>query len=149
MRHPHIKENMSTERILLSFDFGMKRIGVAVGQRITKTANPLTTLAAKSGEPDWGQVDALVKKWRPNAFIVGIPLNMDGTDQPITHAARHFAQSLITHYELPVHEMDERLTTKAAREELFEAGGYKALQSGEVDQFAAKILLENWFLRFP
>lgn len=140
---------MSTERILLSFDFGMKRIGVAVGQRITKTANPLVTLAAKSGEPDWKQVDALVKKWRPDAFIVGIPLNMDGTDQPITHAARHFAQSLITHYELPVHEMDERLTTKAAREELFEAGGYKALQSGEVDQFAAKILLENWFLRFP
>jgi putative Holliday junction resolvase len=140
---------MSTERILLSFDFGMKRIGVAVGQRITKTANPLTTLAAKAGEPDWHQVDALVKKWRPDAFIVGIPLNMDGTDQPMTHAARHFTQSLIKHYALPTHEVDERLTTKAAREALFEAGGYKALQSGEVDQFAAKILLENWFLRFP
>lgn len=136
---------MSTERILLGFDFGMKRIGVAVGQRITKTANPLVTLAAKSGEPDWKQVDTLIKKWRPDALIVGIPLNMDGTDQPITHAARAFAQSLIKHYELPVHEMDERLTTKAAREALFEAGGYKALQSGEVDQVAAKILLENWF----
>lgn len=138
---------MTTERTLLSFDFGMKRIGVAVGQRITQTANPLVTLAAKAGDPNWATVDALIKKWRPDALVVGIPLNMDGTDQPITHAARGFARALVEHYGLPVHEMDERLTTKAAREELFEAGGYKALQSGEVDQIAAKILLENWFLQ--
>lgn len=138
---------MNRERTLLSFDFGMKRIGVAVGQSITKTANPLVTLAAKSGVPDWSKLDALIKKWRPDAFVVGIPLNMDGSDQPITHAAREFSQALNQHTGLPVHEIDERLTTKAAREALFDSGGYKALQSGEVDQFAAKILLENWFAR--
>lgn len=136
---------MSSERTLLSFDFGMKRIGVAVGQSITKTANPLITLNAKAGVPQWHQIDALIKKWRPDALIVGIPLNMDGSEQALTHEARAFAKALGEHCKLSVHEVDERLTTKSAREALFEAGGYQALQNGDIDQFAAKILLENWF----
>ncbi len=130
--------------ILLGFDFGMKRIGVAIGQRVTQTARPLATLTAKKGVPHWEELNKLLKKWQPDAFVVGIPLNMDGTDQPISHQARLFSQQLQIRYQLPVYEMDERLTTKDAREQLFTQGGYKALQDGQVDRVAAQLILQNW-----
>ena len=138
-------EPTNTLQRLMCFDFGKKRIGVAVGQMITQTAQPLTTLQAKDGIPNWDEVNKMVKKWRPDAFIVGIPRNMDGTDQPITISAREFANSLKDQYNLPVYEMDERLTTKDARERLFEEGGFKALQKGTIDQVAAQLILQNWF----
>lgn len=136
---------MNNPKILLAFDFGKKRIGVAVGQTVTQTARPLVTIAAKDGTPDWQTVTPLIKKWQPDALVVGIPLNMDGTDQPLTDDARTFAKLLKDQYNLPVFEMDERLTTKDARERLFSEGGYKALQSGQIDQVAAQIILQNWF----
>lgn len=132
-------------RILIGFDFGMKRIGVAIGQSVTQTARPLDTIQAKEGEPNWDAISRLIKKWLPDALVVGIPLNMDGTDQPITLRAREFAQALQQHYGLPVHEIDERLTTKEAREQLFAQGGYQALQDGQVDRVAAQLILQNWF----
>lgn len=134
----------STHEILLGFDFGMKRIGVAVGQTVTKTARPLTTLKANQGVPQWDMLNKLIKIWHPDGLIIGIPLNMDGTEQPLTLAARNFAQSLQTRYQLPVYEMDERLSTKDARERLFEQGGFKALQNGQVDSVAAQLILQNW-----
>jgi putative Holliday junction resolvase len=132
-------------RILLSFDFGMKRIGVAIGQTLTKTARPLDTIYVKEGVPPWEHLKKLIKKWLPDALVVGVPLNMDGTDQPITHHARHFAQQLREHFQLSVYETDERLTSKDAREKLFAQGGYKALQDGQVDRVAAQLILQNWF----
>lgn len=132
--------------VLIGFDFGMKRIGVAIGQTVTLSARPLETLSAKAGEPAWDNVARLIKKWKPDAFVVGIPLNMDGTDQPISASARQFAGQLQTKFNLPVFEMDERLTTKDARERLFAKGGYKALQDGQVDQVAAQLILENWLV---
>ena len=136
-------------RILLGFDFGMKRIGVAVGQTITRSARPLETLAAKEGEPNWDILGKLIKKWRPDALVVGIPLNMDGTAQPISAHAKAFGDALRQRYQLPVHEMDERLTTKDAREKLFKEGGYKALHDGQVDSIAAQLILQNWFAELP
>lgn len=136
--------NNSSVNILISFDFGMKRIGVAIGQTVTETARPLATLKADQGLPDWSLLTILIKKWRPDALIVGIPLNMDGSLQPMSHHAKHFAMLLKEKFNLPVFEMDERLTTKAAREHLFNEGGYQALQEGKVDQMAAKLILENW-----
>lgn len=133
--------------ILLAFDFGTKRIGVAIGQPVTKMARPLITLSAKGGMPHWDQLTQLVKRWQPQEFVVGIPLNMDGSEQPLTQRARQFAQQLKERYQLPVHEMDERLTTVAAREHLFEEGGYKALQEGQVDQVAAQLILQAWLDR--
>lgn len=132
-------------KVLLGFDFGMKRIGVAVGQCITESARPLEPLAAKSGVPTWEAVDKLIEKWRPDALVVGIPLNMDGTDQPITNNAKAFAAALQTRYALTLFEMDERLTTKDARERVFHTGGYKALQSQSIDSVAAQLILQNWF----
>jgi putative Holliday junction resolvase len=131
--------------ILIGFDFGMKRIGVAIGQTITKSARPLDTIFAKEGIPNWDALNKLIKKWMPDALVVGIPLNMDGTDQRITEQARLFVQSLREHYQLPVYEADERLTTKDARERLFNEGGYKALQDGQVDRVAAQLILQTWF----
>ena len=134
--------------IVLGFDFGMKRIGVAVGQTITKTARPLATLKAHNGVPAWETIKKLIQTWQPDALIVGVPLNMDGTEQKLTHAAKKFADELQSKFNLPVFGMDERLSTKDARERLFATGGYKALQNGQVDSIAAQLILQNWLAEF-
>lgn len=130
--------------IVIAFDFGMKRIGVAVGQTVTKTANAHSMLKAEQGEPNWQQVQSLIDEWKPIALVVGIPLNMDGSEQSITARARTFADSLASHCQLPVYGVDERLTTIEARERIFEQEGYKGLQKASVDAMAAKIMLEAW-----
>lgn len=130
--------------ILLGFDFGTKRIGVAVGQTVTKSARPLTTLKAENGKPNLETLTKLIKIWQPEALVVGIPLNMDGTEQKVTKEARVFAEMLRTTFQITTHEIDERLTTKAARENLFSEGGYKALQDGQVDAVAAQLILQNF-----
>lgn len=130
--------------ILLGFDFGTKHIGVAVGQTITQTARALTSIKATAGIPDWMQVDELINTWRPEAFVVGIPLNMDGTEQPLTQLAKKFANLLRERYQLPVYDMDERLTTVAAKDQLFSVGGYKALDKKNIDSMSAQLILQNW-----
>lgn len=144
MNEEKIAQPEHPSALLLGFDFGTKRIGVAIGQIVTKTARPLVTLSAKNGVPHWEKVNHLVKKWQPSAFIIGIPFNMDGTEQPLTYAARVFGMRLLERYNLPVHEMDERLTSVDARERLFREGGYKALQDGQIDSMAAQLILQAW-----
>lgn len=132
-------------RILFGIDFGTKRIGVAVGQTVTRTSRPLDTIPVKNGVPNWDILDKLIKKWRPEAIVIGIPLNMDGTEQRITEIALDFAAQLEKRYQLIIYKVDERLTTKDARERLFDQGGYKALADGQVDRVAAQLILQNWF----
>ena len=134
-----------TIKIVMGFDFGSKKIGIAIGQTVTQTARPIDTIQNKNGVPNWDAVSKLIKKWQPDALIVGIPLNMDGTEQPITHAAREFSHQLKEKYRINIFEIDERLTTKDAREQLFTKGGFKALQDGQVDRVAAQLILQNWF----
>ena len=129
----------------IGFDYGTKRIGVAVGQTITYSATPLPIVCnRKSGQPNWHEITRLVKKWQPDGFVVGIPLNMDGTIGSVTPLARDFATQLNHRFDLPVHEVDERLTTVEAKQRLFEAGGYKALKDSAVDSVAAQLILESW-----
>ena len=128
----------------LGFDFGTRRIGVAVGQDITKTAKPLTTLLAQSGEPNWSEIKQIIKQWSPAALIVGIPYHMDGSEQAITLLARAFAKQLTEKTGLVVHEMDERLSTLAARQNVFERGGFKELKGTAIDSVAAQVILEGW-----
>jgi putative pre-16S rRNA nuclease len=130
--------------LFLGFDFGMKRIGTAVGQAITQKARPLKVVNAKKGEPQWPIIDKLIEEWQPQALIVGIPRKMDDTPLFTTEKAQSFAKALAERYQLPIHEVDERLTTKEARENLFNEGGYQALQESSVDCYAAKIILEQW-----
>lgn len=129
--------------IVLGFDFGMKHIGVAVGQLITQSANPLTTLTAKDGIPDWEEIRELINEWQADALVVGIPFNMDGTEMRITNAARKFANRLQHQFKLPVHLVDERLTTKEAKRQLHEHGT-KGIDLKYVDSYAAKLILESW-----
>lgn len=132
------------EGLILAFDFGLKHIGVATGQTITRTADALTSISAKQGIPDWNEVTQLIKNWKPSLLVVGIPLNMDGTEQPITHSARKFLIELKQRYHLPVESIDERLSTVEARSRLFEQGGYKALTKKAIDATSAKLILEQW-----
>jgi putative Holliday junction resolvase len=130
---------------IIAFDFGLARIGVAVGQTITGTANPLPTLLAKDGIPDWHKVEKLIKEWQPDMIIVGEPFNMDNTDQQITKRARKFANRLHGRYGIKVELNDERLSSAAAREEIFEFGGYQKLKKTQIDSIAAALILESWF----
>lgn len=134
----------SSDKIFLGFDFGTKNIGVAVGQFITLTATPLKPLKAKQGIPDWKMIDNLIEMWKPNALVVGVPLNVDGSEQHTTTLAKKFIVSLKNKSNLPVYAGEERYSTVAAREEVFNTGGYKSLLNESIDSFAAKIILEEW-----
>ncbi len=134
---------------LLAFDFGTKSIGVAVGQALTGSARALPALKAQDGIPDWGQIEALLQEWQPAALVVGLPLNMDGTEQPLTTRARKFASRLHGRFGVQVELQDERLSSVAARADLFERGGYRALSKGRVDSQSAVIILEDWFATHP
>lgn len=132
-------------RTLMGFDFGTKSIGVAIGQEVTGTARALTSLKAQEGVPDWQKIEKLLAEWQPDLIIVGLPLNMDGTEQPLTARARKFANRLHGRFGKPVELQDERLSTVEARADLFSRGGFKALDKGQVDATSAVIILESWF----
>ena len=118
--------------------------GVAVGQRLTYSASPLPTLNVKSGIPSWEAIAKIIAQWGPEALIVGVPTRMDGGDLYTTSAAKGFAKQLRKHFALPVHLVDERLTTVEARTNLFTEGGYRKIKQTEVDGVAACLILEQW-----
>ena len=130
---------------LLAFDFGTRSIGVAIGQRITGTARPLAAIKAQDGTPDWNIIARLLKEWQPETVIVGLPLNMDGTEQPLTARTRNFANKIHGRFGVPITLHDERLSTVEARAGLFEHGGFRALNKGSVDSASAVVILESYF----
>jgi putative Holliday junction resolvase len=132
------------EGVYLGFDFGYKRIGVAVGQRLTCSASPLPTLDAKLGVPNWNAVQKIIVQWDPQALIVGLPTCIDDTELYTTKAARRFAKQLQKQFSLPVYLVDERLSTIEARRKLFEQGGYRKLKKTQIDGVAACVILEQW-----
>ena len=129
---------------LLGFDYGLRHIGVAVGQTVTKTAKPICALKAHNEIPPWDHIAEIIREWQPDALIVGLPLNMDGTEQPITQKTRKFAKQLNERFKLPVHFSDERLTTIEAKEQLFAKRGYRGLKKSAIDAVSAQIILESW-----
>lgn len=128
----------------LAFDYGTKFIGVAVGQDVTRTARPLTTLKQQGKVPDWHAIKKLVEQWSPAALIVGIPCHMNGEPQWTTDAAKKFAEELAIQTQCTVHIIDERLSTVEAKQALFDEGGYRALEKEAIDAMAAKIILDTW-----
>jgi len=126
---------------LLGFDYGRRRIGVAIGQDITATASALCTISAGPTGPDWAGIDRLVSEWQPGAMVVGLPRHADGSDSDSSVAARDFARQLETRYGLPVHLMDERLSSVAA-EELQRQ--HEAHAKTGLDALAARIILQDW-----
>ena len=131
-------------RTVLTFDFGTKSIGVAVGQEITGTASPLEALTAKDGIPNWDTVENLFTQWQPHLAVVGLPLNMDGSEQMVTQQARKFANRLHGRFGIAVETSDERLTTADAKAMLFELGGYKKLEKKKIDSVSACIIFSTW-----
>jgi putative Holliday junction resolvase len=129
---------------IIGFDFGTKSIGVAVGQSITGTASTLKALKAQDGIPNWNVVEQLLKEWQPERIVVGLPLNMDGTEQPLTQRAKKFGNRIHGRFNIPVDFQDERLTSTAAREALFEREGYRGLEKGKVDSAAALLIVEDY-----
>ncbi|MGI5309524.1 Holliday junction resolvase RuvX [Rheinheimera sp. WS51] len=132
-------------RTILCFDYGTKSIGVAVGQELTGTAALLSALKAQDGTPDWVKLEQVIKEWQPDLLLIGLPLNMDGTEQPFTARCRKFANRLHGRFGLPVSLHDERLTTTEARSQLFSEGGYRNLTKDKVDSLSAKIIFESWY----
>lgn len=132
-------------RLLLAFDFGIKHIGIAVGQSVTGQARPLCVLKARDGVPDWQTIANLLKEWQPDALVVGLPLHMDDSFSLMSAQAQRFARQLEGRFELPVHLHDERLTTFAAKGELLAQARKPSVQQQKVDALAATLLLEGWF----
>ena len=139
---------MMIDRTFLGFDYGERRIGVAVGQSVTGTATPLSTVSVRDGEPDWVSIEGLVAVWEPDGLVVGEPLHMDGRPQAMTRHARRFRHALRNRFRLPVHAADELLTTVQARTELAEQGAFRgsgARRRHGIDHpVAARIILESW-----
>lgn len=133
--------------IILAFDFGTRRIGVASGDTLTRTARALTTLERKGALP-WPAIDELVTELNPSQFVVGLPYNMDGTPTPLTAATRRFGGELKTRYGNSVALVDERQSSREAQAQLASArrSGLKRRRTthADVDQVAARILLERW-----
>lgn len=133
------------QRTVLGFDFGMKYIGIAVGQEITNRASVLGSIKATDGIPNWDNIETYIKEWQPDFIIVGLPLNMDGSEQPVTAAAKKFGNRLHSRFRLPVKFQDERLTTVDAKAQLFERGGYRNLTKENVDAQSAVLIIESYF----
>jgi putative holliday junction resolvase len=134
---------------LMAFDYGTKNIGVAFAQTITKTASSLQGLKAKDGIPDWNQIEKLLTEYQPDLVLVGLPLNMDGSESELSTRARKFANRIHGRFGLKVEMVDERLTSFAAKGEVIEQGGSRDYKNNPVDSIAARILLEDWLANLP
>ncbi len=137
-------------RTVMGFDYGTRRIGVAVGQELTATTQSLATVAVINNKPDWPHITRLLDEWRPDLIIVGLPLNMDGSEHEMSRAARRFANRLNGRYDIAVEMVDECLTSLEAEEIVT-----RQRRSGErrkrdtktgIDQIAAELILRSWFL---
>ena len=139
-------------QVILAFDYGTKRIGVASGDTLTGTARALTTLESKHETVPWSAIDKMMREYQPAQLVVGLPWNMDGTPTLLTEASRAFGAELQSRYHKPVALVDERLSSREAEAQLREAraSGIKKRRNthADVDMIAAKILLEQW-LRNP
>jgi putative Holliday junction resolvase len=135
---------------LLGFDYGTRFIGVAVGSTLTRRARALSSIrVSRGGQPDWAALTRLIEEWRPQALVVGLPLNMDGTANPRTAPARKFGNRLKARYNLPLHMVDERLTTVLARQSLREAGVSGTRHKPRLDPEAARVILQSFFDESP
>lgn len=138
---------MSGTLTVLALDYGTKKLGVAVGQNLTNTAMGIDVIPVHDQEPDWARLDALVQRWKPGAFVVGMPYNMDGTENAMTERVQRFARTVSARYDKHCYHIDERLSTREAREitrENAERSGKRPNDRAVVDALAAQLLLESW-----
>ena len=130
---------------VMAFDFGEKRIGVAVGESMLKVAHPLTTINAEENEVKFAQIAALIKEWRACLLVVGLPMHMDGEAHLLTQLSKKFAQRLEGRFNLPVVMVDERLSSAEAAQNLSAAGVKGIKQKALLDAVAAQTILQSYF----
>lgn len=138
---------MTSNKRLLGFDFGLKRIGVASGQLITKTATPIGTINCPDKTPNWHEISKLIEKWRPTDIIVGLPIDAHGEETEITKLSRLFSDELSKRYQKPIHLVEEAYSTREARWKLEEVKG-KKINHLKVDALAACVILETWMREY-
>lgn len=141
-------------RTFLAFDYGLQRIGIAVGQELTGTATALTTVKATDGKPDWDTITRLIEQWKPDELVIGLPVNMDGTFHELSYRAQRFGNQLHGRYNLRANFIDERLSSLAAEQHLknhipvstkhVERKKARKGQPADIDKIAAKVILESW-----
>lgn len=139
-------ETAQVRGYILGFDFGLRRIGVAVGQTTTHTASSLETVS-HGQKPDWSAIDRLVKEWKPSTLVVGLPLGVDGEETKMSKAARQFGATLRKRYSLELVYADERLSSRAAEDRFMDlraGGALRRKNANQLDAMAAQIILENW-----
>lgn len=130
---------------IMGFDFGTRKIGVAIGQQLTQTASALPELPAKDGKPNWETVAALIKEWQPDGVVVGLPLNEDGTDNEFSKQARKFGNRLHGRFGLPLFTVNEHLSSYDARDQIQQYSGRAAKSGRLIDSVAAVLIIETWF----
>ena len=137
--------DLSAPQMIMAFDFGTQKMGMAVGQSLIESANPLALFPMKDGIPNWDALLKIVKQHQPNLFLVGLPLNMDDSESELSARARKFARRLRHQTNITTHMVDERLTTREARDEL---DHYQAQGRGKnisADSIAAALFIESWY----
>lgn len=134
---------------VLGFDFGVLRIGIAIGQRLTGNASPLCIIKSNNGAPDWDQIKSLIDEWQPDALVVGRPLTMDGEEQEITARAVKFGKRLHGRFGLPVIYVDERLSSYEAENRLADLPSGSAKRKMGIDDAAAALIVETWLADYP
>ena len=138
---------MGTVSTLLCFDFGLSNIGVAVGNTLTKEARPLTILSANNGKPNWDAVIALIEEWKPNALVVGNPIDESGQATELSEKASRFARQLNGRLQVEVTLHDERINSKEAKSRARELGHKGDYATHPIDDLAASIILQSWLSR--
>lgn len=128
----------------MAFDYGLRQIGAAVGNRELGTSRPLQVLRARDGVPDWDQLSRLVAEWQPDLLLVGDPLNMDGSPSELCARARKFGRQLHGRLGLPVAMVDERLSSFEAKQQAREAGHRGDYNAAPIDSHAAELILQTW-----
>lgn len=134
---------------VLAFDFGERRIGIAVGEHLLNTANPLTTIDNESNEVRFNAITALVNEWQPKLLVVGLPLSLDGTENAVTQLCKKFARRLNGRFNLPVVLIDERYSSAEASNLLNQTGIKGRAQKVMLDQVAAQTILQSYFDSLP
>ncbi len=130
---------------VLAFDFGEKRIGVAMGETMLKLAHPLQTIEAEKNDEKFAAIEKLLAEWRPSLLVVGLPMYLDGQPHTLTLLAKKFAQRLEGRFRLPVTMIDERLSSAEASQRLSETGIHGRAQKGLIDACAAQTILQSYF----
>lgn len=130
---------------IMAFDFGTQKMGIAIGQSSIQSASPLPQFAMKDGIPQWDQLLKIVKEWQPQLFLVGLPLNMDDSESELSLRARKFARRLRHQTHIETWMVDERLSTREAREQLEDFQQQGRAKRVSADSLAATLLIQSWY----